>query len=53
MDDLWVLWPDGFMIPLEELDSEEWNHRSDDYMTVAVIEYEEDEETPKCWRYFK
>lgn len=36
--DVWALWPDGFMAPITEV--EEYNHRSDDYMLVAVTEYD-------------
>lgn len=38
--DVWALWPDGFMVPISEVQHELWNHRSDDYMLVAVTEYD-------------
>ena len=48
--DLWALWPDGHMCPLEDV--WEFNHRSDDYHVVEVTQYEEDEQTPKAWHYY-
>ena len=52
MNDHWALWPDGTMCPVEDVESE-YSHMSDDYIVVLVLDYEEDEMTPKTWRYFK
>ena len=38
--DVWALWPDGFMVPISEASDPEWAHRSDDYMLVAVTQYD-------------
>lgn len=52
--DLWAMWPDDFMCPLEEI--KEWTGegrwsgfaRSDDYFLVEVLEYGCDG-TPMWW----
>ena len=37
--DLWALWPDDYMCPIGEVETElTW--RSDDYMLVVVTEYD-------------
>lgn len=36
-DDLWALWPDDYMCPLDTVS--EHTHRSDDYQVVRVEEY--------------
>lgn len=38
LKDLWALWPDHFMVPLDEVS--DYTHRSDDYEIVEVLEYD-------------
>lgn len=37
--DLWAIWPDDVMCPINEL--HEYNHKSDDFSVVEVTEYDE------------
>ena len=43
--DIWCLWPDGYMCPRDEI--EEYGHRSDDYELIDVKSYENAE--PTSW----
>lgn len=49
--DLWALWPDGYMASLSETKEmkEALATRSDDYVVVAVLEYDE-ASSPCRWR---
>lgn len=51
-DDTWMLWPDDFMIPLEEYSVNEYGHRGDDYILVEVLEYDEHLQ-PVQYRFYK
>lgn len=37
-DNIWVIWPDNFMCELSELS--QFQHRSDDYKIIEVLEYD-------------
>lgn len=44
--DLWALWPNSVMVPLEELHG--MSHMSDDYEIVNVLSYDE-ANMPHTW----
>lgn len=46
--DIWLLWPDGTMCPLDE--SNEYEYMSDDYHLVDVLAYDEFG-SPQLWEY--
>lgn len=46
--DLWALWPDDTMCPIDELC--DYNYMSDDYELVNVISYDEFG-SPHFWEY--
>lgn len=48
MTDVWALWPDYFMCPQDEINFFTV-YRSDDYMLVDVISYDESGE-PSVWK---
>jgi hypothetical protein len=51
MDDIWAIWPDDFMCPKEEIESNtmmENMARSDDYYLVNVTTYDMDG-NPLSW----
>lgn len=51
-EDIWALWPDGYMCPIQELDSEVRNGRSDDVQRVRVLSYDETG-CPGVWEVLK
>lgn len=47
-NEIWALWPDGYMCEFDDIEERLMNGSSDDYYLVTVYSFHSDG-TPKTW----